>query len=82
VTYDEAPKFPAWDEAAKKKLLANWYQYGKAYRREQIERFQTEVKKSRVVELHNTEHSTFVFEERQQAILIREMRKFLVETRD
>jgi hypothetical protein len=23
VTYDEAPKFPAWDEATKKKLLAN-----------------------------------------------------------
>jgi pimeloyl-ACP methyl ester carboxylesterase len=39
VTYDEAPKYPAWGEATKKKLLAYWYEYGKAYRREQIERF-------------------------------------------
>ena len=80
VTYDEAPKFPAWDEATKQKMLAWWNSYLKAYRREQIQRFQAEVKKAQVVELHNTEHSTFVFEKNQQAIIIREMRKFLKET--
>jgi pimeloyl-ACP methyl ester carboxylesterase len=80
VTYDEPPKNNAFDEATKKKLLAWWYEYGRAYRREQIERFQTGVKNARVVELHNTTHGGFVFEAKQQAILIREMRGFLVES--
>jgi hypothetical protein len=35
------------------------------------------MKRGRVVELHKTEHSTFVFEANQQVILVREMRKFL-----
>jgi hypothetical protein len=30
------------------------------------------------MELHGTTHGGFVFEEKQQAILIREMRRFLV----
>jgi hypothetical protein len=55
-------KFPAWDEAKKQKLLANWYDYSKAYRRE-IERFQTRIKRAKVLGLHSTEHGTFVFEE-------------------
>ena len=79
VTYDEAPRSPLWDEATKKKLLAFWNNYGKAYRREQIERFQAGIKRATVVELHNTTHGGFVFDPRQQAILIREMRKFLIE---
>jgi pimeloyl-ACP methyl ester carboxylesterase len=79
VTYDEAPKSPMWDEATKTKLLAWWYDYGKAYRREQIDRFQTDMKKGKVVELHNTTHGGFVFDKEQQKILIREMRKFLLD---
>jgi pimeloyl-ACP methyl ester carboxylesterase len=78
VTYDEPPKSPLWDEATKAKLLAFWNGYGKAYRREQIDRFQKDMKYSRVVELHNTTHGGFVFEKEQQKILIREMRKFLI----
>jgi predicted O-methyltransferase YrrM len=59
-------------------LLAWWYDYGKAYRREQIERFEKDMKKGKVVELHNTTHGGFVFDKDQQKILIREMRTFLV----
>jgi pimeloyl-ACP methyl ester carboxylesterase len=78
VTYDEAPKSALWDEATRLKLLAYWNEYGKAYRREQIERFRREMKDGRVVELHNTTHGGFVFEEEQQTILAREIRAFLL----
>ncbi|MEP7362959.1 MAG: alpha/beta hydrolase [Acidobacteriota bacterium] len=79
VTYDEPPKSSMWDEATKVKLLAWWHEYGKAYRRSQIERFQAGVARTRTVELHGTTHGGFVFEAKQQAILIRETRKFLNE---
>jgi hypothetical protein len=49
VTYDKAPESPMWDESTKAKLLAFWNDYGKAYRRDQIERFQREMKRARVV---------------------------------
>ena len=78
VTYDEAPKSVLWDEATRAKLLAYWNDYGKAYRREQIERFQKDMNNGRVVELHNTTHGGFVFEAEQQSILVREMRAFLL----
>jgi pimeloyl-ACP methyl ester carboxylesterase len=81
VTYDEAPKSPAWDDATKAKLLTFWNDYGKAYRREQIDRFQRDMKKVRVVELHHTTHGSFLFEKNQQEILIREMRAFLLTER-
>jgi pimeloyl-ACP methyl ester carboxylesterase len=81
VTYDEAPKSSLWDDATRAKLLTFWNDYGKAYRREQIDRFRREMKKSRVVELHNTTHGGFVFEKEQQQVLIREMRAFLVNGR-
>lgn len=78
VTYDDPPKNETFDEETKEKLLAWWFEYGKPYRREQIEKFQSGVRNSSVVELHGTTHGRFVFEEKQQAILIREMRRFLV----
>jgi len=78
VTYDEAPQSALWDEATKAKLLAWWYEYGKAYRREQIERFEKDVKRGKVVELHHTTHGGFVFNKDQQKVLIREMRAFLL----
>jgi pimeloyl-ACP methyl ester carboxylesterase len=78
VTYDEAPKSPAWDDATRAKLLAFWNDYGRAYRREQIDRFKLGMKEGRVVELHNTTHGGFVFDKEQQQILIREMRTFLM----
>lgn len=78
VTYDEAPKSPAWDDATKAKLLTFFNDYGKAYRREQIDKFQRDMKNGRVVELHNTTHGTFIFENQQQEILIRKMRTFLL----
>jgi hypothetical protein len=44
-----------------------------------IERFQTRIKRAKVLGLHSTEHGTFVFEENQQTILIRDMNQFLNE---
>ena len=79
VTYNDAPKSPLWDEATQKKLLAFWSDYGKAYRRNQIERFRAGIKRATVVELHDTTHAGFVFDQKQQTILVREMRKFLIE---
>lgn len=78
VTYDEPPKNAAFDEQTKRKLLDWWFECGQAYRREQIQRFQSGVRNSTVVELHGTTHGGFVFEPKQQAILIREMRRFLL----
>jgi pimeloyl-ACP methyl ester carboxylesterase len=80
VTYDSAPASPMWDEATREKLLKFWNDYGKAYRREQIEQFQREMRNGRVVELHNTTHGGFVFDPVQQKILIAEMRKFFTGT--
>lgn len=81
VTYAEPPKSSMWDEATKLKLLAWWYDYGKAYRQRQIDRFRTEMKAGEVIELHNTTHAGFLFEEVQQDILIRELRFFLLKRR-
>ncbi|MGH9667073.1 MAG: alpha/beta fold hydrolase, partial [Bryobacteraceae bacterium] len=61
VTYDDPPKNETFDEQTKNKLLAWWFEYGKSYRREQIERFQSGVRNSRVVELRGTTHGRFVF---------------------
>jgi hypothetical protein len=41
-----------------------------------IQRFDSEVKNSRVVELHDTNHYVFIVDE---ALVVREMRKFLLE---
>ncbi len=77
VTYDKPPQSTMRDEATRAKLLAWWNNFGKAYRREQIERFQSQMKRPEVVELHNTTHGGFVFEPEQQKILIARMRSFL-----
>lgn len=81
VTYGEPPKSSLWDEATRVRLLAWWHDYGKAYRRKQIERFAKDMRNGRVLELHNTTHGGFLFDKVQQEILIREMRKFLLSDR-
>lgn len=43
VTYDEPPKSPLWDEATSVSCLQWWFDYGKSYRREQLEKFQREM---------------------------------------
>jgi len=51
------------------KSLANWIEGA-------IQRFRSGVKNSRVVELHDTNHYVFIVDE---ALVVREMRKFLLE---
>ncbi len=81
VTYDETPKSPMQNAATSAKLLQWWFDHGKAYRREQIEIFQRDMKFAHVVELHNTTHGGFVFDKEQQKILISEIQKFLTTTK-
>lgn len=77
VTYDEPPQAPRLDAALQAKLLQWWFDYGRAYRREQIEKFRSEMKRHRVLELHGTTHAGFVFDPKQQRILIAALRRFL-----
>jgi hypothetical protein len=63
------------------KLLRFWHDYGRAYRREQIDQFKRDIREGRVVELHNTTHGGFVFDKEQQQELIHEMRTFLKDGR-
>jgi hypothetical protein len=49
--------------------LANWIEGA-------IQRFRSGVKNSRVIELHDTNHYVFIVDE---ALVVREMRKFLLE---
>jgi pimeloyl-ACP methyl ester carboxylesterase len=74
---DYVPAFPAWDEATRRNLQAYWREYGNAFQREQMERFRNEVPRGRVVELHDTSHTEFLTDPKQQSLVIREMRDFL-----
>jgi pimeloyl-ACP methyl ester carboxylesterase len=78
VTYDSPPRNDTFDEQTKKKLLDWWFEYGRAYRQEQIQRFRTGIQNATVIELHGTTHGGFLFEAKQQVILVREMRRFLI----
>jgi hypothetical protein len=51
------------------KSLANWIEGA-------IQRFRSEVKNSRVIELHDTNHYVFIVDE---ALVVRETRKFLLD---
>jgi pimeloyl-ACP methyl ester carboxylesterase len=58
--YDTHPELQAnTNEMVREAAEKYWTDYGKPYRREQIERFRKEVKKGRVVELRNTDHNFF-----------------------
>jgi len=79
VIYD-APNIPAGiDAATEAKLVTDWREYGEPFLRRQIDRFRREMKRGRVVELHKTDHRTFLTDPVPQAVVVREMRKFLLD---
>ena len=63
-----------WDETTRQ---SGWPGGTPTARPIAAERFTRDLKKCKVVELHNTTHAGFVFEADQQKILLREMRAFL-----
>jgi pimeloyl-ACP methyl ester carboxylesterase len=77
--YDTHPDLQAdTEEAVRKAAEDYWNRYGKTFRREQIERFRREVKKGRVVELHNTNHGFFK-DPKLQDELVQMIKDFLLE---
>ena len=52
------------------------FSYDSWARKSEIQRFRSGVKNSRVIELHNTNRYVFIVDE---ALIIREMRKFLLD---
>jgi len=63
----------------KAKLRSGWRRYGEKFLHSQIGCFRREMKHGRVVELRNTNHLRFLPDPAPQAIVVREMRKFLIE---
>lgn len=58
--YDTHPDLQAdTEETVRKAAEDYWNNHGKPFRREQIERFRREVRRGRIVELHNTNHNFF-----------------------
>jgi hypothetical protein len=61
--------------------VSGWSDYGKPFLHAQIDRFRREMKRGRVVELRDTNHVGFLIDPAPQRIVVREMRKFLLESR-
>lgn len=66
------------DEMLRQEAEDYWNNYGKPFRKKQIERFTKEVKKGRVVELRNTNHGFFK-DPRLQDMVVQTIRNFLLE---
>lgn len=69
---------PVMDASTKSKIEARWNTYDKFIVPNQIEHFQRDMKAGRVVQLHDTDHNRFMRDPVQQAIIVREMRRFLL----
>jgi|SRR5262245_9995426 len=78
VVYDEAQIPPGTDASTAAKLVSGWPVYGKPFLHAQINRFRREMKRGQVVELRDTNHVRFLIDPAPQAIVVREMRKFLL----
>ena len=76
VTYDEPPKSAMSDEETRVKLLRWWFENGRQYRQDQIAIFRRDMKRNRILELHNTTHGGFVYEKAQQQKVTSEMNDF------
>ena len=61
------------------KLIAGWPEYGERFLHAQVNRFRREMTRGRVVELHDTNHVRFLIDPAPQTIVVREMRRFLLE---
>ena len=79
VMYDK-PYIPADADAAMRDRLVTRYKlYGQPFEQQQRDHFRRDMKNGRIIELHGTDHTTFITDPRPQRIVVREMRAFLAE---
>jgi hypothetical protein len=79
VIYRSSPFLtPFMDASTRSKIEARWNTYDRFIVPRQIEHFRRDMKEGHVVELHDTSHSGFLFDPMQQSIIVREMRRFLL----
>lgn len=79
VMYRSSPFLsPVMDASTRRQLEARWDLYDKFIGPRQIEHFRRDMKTGRVIELHDTSHSQFIFDPVQQSIIVREMQRFLL----
>jgi pimeloyl-ACP methyl ester carboxylesterase len=79
VIYRNSPFLtPVMDASTRRKIEARWNTYDRFIVPRQIEHFRRDMKEGRVIELHDTSHSQFIFDPMQQSIIVREMRRFLL----
>jgi len=69
---------PFMDASTRSKIEARWNTYDKFIVPKQIEHFRRDMKAGHVIELHDTDHGRFMFDPTQQNIIVREMRRFLL----
>ena len=79
VIYSSSPFLtPSLDASTRSTIEARWNTYDKFIVPRQIEHFRRDMKEGRVIELHDTSHGRFIFDPVQQSIIVREMRRFLL----
>jgi hypothetical protein len=79
VIYRSSPFLtPLMDASTRSKIEARWNVYDRFIVPRQIEHFRRDMKEGHVVELHDTSHSGFMIDPMQQSIIVREMRRFLL----
>ena len=79
VIYRSSPFLtPSMEAATRSKIEARWNAYDRFIVPRQVEHFRRDMKKGQVVELHDTTHGSFLFDPAQQDIVVREMRRFLL----
>lgn len=79
VMYRSSPFLaPSMDASTRSKIEARWNIYDRFIVPRQVEHFRRDMKKGRVIELHDTSHSAFMFDPMQLGIIVREMQRFLM----
>jgi len=79
VIYETPQVPPGTDPFTESKLVAGWPTHGEPFLHAQVSRFRREMKRGRVVELRDTNHVRFLIDPAPQRVVVREMRKFLLE---
>ena len=77
VLYDSFPDDPNWDEKTRKWTLEAFRVY-EPLKRQTIDEFKSQVRRGRVIELHDTNHFFFL-DPKRTAQVIREIRQFLLD---
>jgi pimeloyl-ACP methyl ester carboxylesterase len=79
VIYRSSPFLtPSMDSSMRSKLEARWNSYDRFIVPRQIEHFRRDMKNGHVVELHDTNHAALMSDRKQQRIIVREMRRFML----